>query len=107
MLISHILFSLLFLYISWSIITKNYPEQWVGYLLLLTVVLMITAHIYTYTRMNACKKSGDPEKFCNCYGSQTRKTCPNRAELDELYRTGVLTEYTDLAKQQDNLNYLK
>ena len=113
MLIFHILFSSLFLYVSWAIITKNYPEEWVGYTLLVTVLLMISAHVYAYTCMkcnscntcNACNTN--QEQFCNCYGPQTRTYCPDKDELDELYRKGILTEYTDLSKFQGNLSYLK
>ena len=100
MLIFHILFSLLFLYVAWAIITKNYPEEWVGYTLLATVLLMIGAHVYCYNCMSQ-------EQFCNCYGPQTRTYCPDKDELDELYRKGILTEYTDLTKFQGDLSYLK
>ena len=113
MLIFHILFSLLFLYVAWAIITKNYPEEWVGYTLLATVLLMIGAHVYCYNCMRCrcnyncnCNKSNQ-EQFCNWYGPQTRTNCPDKDELDELYRKGILTEYTDLTKFQGDLSYLK
>ena len=36
--------------------------------------------------------------FCNCYGMQTSKRCPDPKVLMDLYNKGILTEYTDLTK---------
>ncbi len=36
-----------------------------------------------------------------------KNTYVDRQLIDELYRTGVLTEYTDLAALQGNLYYMK
>ena len=37
------------------------------------------------------------DHFCNCYGMQTSKRCPDPKVLLDLYNKGILTEYTNLA----------
>jgi len=97
-LIAHILTSIFIAYIAISIICKKLPPVFIGYFLILLVGAMIGFHIYMYS---------STEKFCTCRGAQMRNTYVDRQLVDELYRTGVLTEYTDLAALQGNLYYMK
>ena len=94
-LILHVIVSLLLAYISYLIIKKETPPSWMGILLAIVTIAMISTHVYTFT-------TETKDSFCMCSGAQTASAYQNRQTAQELYRKGLLTEYTNLKRNVSN-----
>jgi hypothetical protein len=94
-LVLHIIVSLIFAYISYAIIKQKMLPVNVGYMLILLTVAMICTHIFTFTRHSK-------DSFCTCSKAQTASVCQDRQAAQELYRKGLLTEYTALKRKVSN-----
>lgn len=65
------------------------------------VVVIIIALVVAYV---AWWRPAHQENLCVCAGPDI-EVCQNREALKQLYRSGQLTEYTDLAKMQKRMGW--